>query len=397
MKRSLSIRQTKSIFGAALLFGPLLLLACPAPAAEVVETSAQSQSLALGDWTYGAYLDLGYAMDSNHPGNRNWRNKGTTFEVDEPKLNMAMAYAGKDTKPESRWGWEFGVQTGSDTDKLVPDPPPEANKPLSHADTYRHFYRANLSYLFPTGNGLKFTAGLINSYIGYESYHAIENPNYTRGYLLDNVPYFLVGFEALYPFSDTLNLALYTVSGWNYLANPNDCPSLGLQARWDASPSITFTQNLYYGPDQEETELEFWRVFSDSILEWKSDRFLLALALDVGMETQASSMGNPRDYWVSGALWAAWRMGKGWTLAVRPEFFYDPDGLITGSKQTLQAYTATLKYKLSPAPSQKLVFSAEYRYDRSTGSGGGFFRGSSNTLVPDQHLLIFALMWSFDK
>jgi len=336
-------------------------------------------------------------MDSNHPENGLWRSKGTTFEVDDPKLNMAMAYVRKDVRQDSRWGAEFGVQTGVDTDKLVPEPPPEANTPVSHADTYRHFYRATISYLFPTGNGLKLTGGLINSYIGYESYHAIKNPNYTRGYLLDNVPYFLVGAEAIYPLSDTLDLALYAVSGWNYLANPNDYPSFGLQTKWKASPRITFTQNLYYGPDQEETDLKYWRLFSDSILEWKSDRFLLAVALDAGMEKQAGPMGNPRDYWVSAALWAAWRIGKGWRVAIRPEFFYDPDGLITGSKQTLQAYTATLKYELSPAVSHKLAASIEYRYDRSTGSGGGFYRGSSNTLVPDQHLLIFALTWCFDQ
>ncbi|NNG06627.1 MAG: hypothetical protein HKM90_02750, partial [Desulfobacteraceae bacterium] len=59
------------------------------------------------------------------------------------------------------------------------------------------------------------------------------------------------------------------------------------------------------------------------------------------------------------------------------------------------AYTVTLKYKFLPVASHTLVASVEYRYDRSTGPGGGFFKGPDNILVPDQHLLIFALNWYF--
>jgi hypothetical protein len=241
------------------------------------------------------------------------------------------------------------------------------------------------------------TGGLINSYIAYESYYAMANPNYTRAYITDNVPYFFIGAEAFYSLNDSLNLALNAVNGWNHLANPNDHPSFGLQVAWKATPQTTFTQNLYYGPEQENTDLEFWRFFSDSILEWKSAPFTLAVSFDVGTEKQAEEFGNPRGYWMAGALWAAWHIGGSWTLAVRPEFFYDPDGLITGAIQTLQAYTATLKYKFSPVASNTVVANIEYRYDRSTGPGGGFFKGSDNILVPDQHLLIFALTWRFGR
>ena len=38
------------------------------------------------------------------------------------------------------------------------------------------------SALFPAGNGLTVTGGLIPGHIGYESFHAIDNPNYTRIY-----------------------------------------------------------------------------------------------------------------------------------------------------------------------------------------------------------------------
>ncbi len=364
---------------------------------EDMPGSRKLRELRARGWQYGGYLDGGYTVDFNDPENGLWRSKGTTYKVDDPQVNMASVYLAKDPMPKSRWGIQFGLQTGVDTKKLVPEPPPPSNAPISNADKYRHFARANVSYLFPVGNGFRLTGGLINSYIAYESYYAMPNPNYTRGYITDNVPYFLFGFEGLYPLRDTLNLAFYAVNGWNYLANPNDYPSLGFQMNWEASPGITFTQNLYYGPEQENTDLQFWRFFSDSILEWKKDPFLVAVSFDVGTEKQAELVGNPRDYWMAGALWAAWHISGPWTLGFRPEFYYDPDGLITGAQQTLQAYTVTLKYKFSPVASHTVVAAIEYRYDRSTGPEGGFFKGQDNILVPDQHLLIFALNWHFGR
>ena len=346
-------------------------------------------------WDYALYLDLGYNWNSNHPGNHLWRSKGTTFKVNEPQVNLAMGYVSKEATPQSRWGIEFGVQAGVDTQNLVTDPPPASNEPISHADLLRPLYRANGTYLFPAGKGLEVTAGLINSYIGYESFLAMQNVNYTRGYILDFVPYFLFGAQGVYPVSNTLDLSAFVVGGWNYLANPNDMPSYGFQAIWQLSPRTTFTQNLYYGPDQQDTSIEFWRFFSDSIIEWKSDRFLLAAAFDVGTEKQADVVGNPRHDWMAAAVWFGWHIDGPWSLGLRPEFYWDPDGVGTGAEQTIQAYTATLEYTFPPVASNTLVAALEYRYDRSTGPQGGFFKGDTNRLVSDQHQLILSLMWTF--
>jgi hypothetical protein len=211
------------------------------------------------------------------------------------------------------------------------------------------------------------------------------------------VPYFFFGLEGFYPISEDLNVGLYAVNNWNYLVQPNSQPSWGVQVGWQANPDTTFTQNLFYGSTQEDTSLEFWRFFSDSIVEWKKNPFLLAFSFDIGTEKQAEQIGNPRNYWMSAALWAAWWITEPLSLAFRPEFFYDPDGLITGARQTLQAYTLTLKYEFNPAKSHRLAAALEYRYDRSTGPEGGFFKGDDNRLVPDQHLVMLALMWHFGK
>jgi hypothetical protein len=365
--------------------------------ARSLPVSQKIQELENRGWHFGGYVDLGYVYNFNQPANGLWRSKGTTFELNNPRVNMFMGYVQKDATPQSRWGLEFGAQGGIDTDNLVTESPPPANKPIGGADTLRHFYRANASYLFPVGNGLEVTAGLINSYIGHESYHAIQNPNYTRGYLADNVPYFMFGVQASYPVHDTLTLSLFSINGYNYLANPNDQFSYGLQMIWEASPKLTLTQNFYYGPDQERTNLQFWRFLSDSILEWKSDEFLLAFSYDVGTEKQAERVGDPQFVWMASAVWTKWHVAGPWSLAFRPELYWDPQGLISGAEQLIQAYTTTLEYQLSFLTFNKAVAMLEYRYDRSTGSGGGFYKGVDNRLVSNQHQVLLGLMWTFDS
>jgi len=290
-------------------------LACLASFAGGIAASDGEETTS-SPWHYQLYVDVGYAHSDNQPANRQWRSKSTTNRLDDLELFLGMANLRKEALPDSRWGFEFGLQTGVDSEGLVTEPPPPALEPFDNADSWRHLYRANLSYLFDAGRGLRLTGGLINSYIGYESFLAIDNPNHTRGYIADTVPFFLIGLEADWDVSEALDLSFYLISGYNYLTQPNHVPSLGLKVGWTVSPGITFTQNLYYGPDQAETRVEFWRFLSDTILEWKKDRFLLAGALDYGSETQAHLPGQPRHIWSSGALWARWQLTRRWSVAL---------------------------------------------------------------------------------
>ncbi|MDX1412141.1 MAG: outer membrane beta-barrel protein, partial [Nitrospirales bacterium] len=228
------------------------------------------------DWHYGAYLDVGYLPNLSSPDADEWRSKLTDFKLNNPEVNLAQAYVRKEVNPEgSRWGGEFAVQTGVDTEGLVSLTNRDA---IGGADTLRHFSRANLSYLFPADNGLKISGGLMNSYIGYSSFHSKDNVNYTRGYLLDYVPYFLFGAEALYPVTDSLIVGGYIVSGYTYLVQPNEVLSFGWHTVWESTSNLTVVQNLYYGPDQRNIEVRYWRFFSDSIVEWKTDAWTVAAA-----------------------------------------------------------------------------------------------------------------------
>jgi hypothetical protein len=293
-------------------------------------------------------------------------------------------------------GFEFGLQAEVDPDGLVTSVPPPANAPVSRADDLLYLSTTTVSYLFDVGKGLLLTGGLLSAYIAYESFLARDNPNYTRGYLTDYVPYYLWGVQASYPLSDRLIGDLILMTGYNYLANPNENISYGVQLIWQPQSAWTAKQNIYFGPDQAETGISCWRFFSDTIIEWKSEKLLLAASFDFGTERQAWLASQPRFHWLAGALWGQVLFQDSWRVGLRPEFYSDPDGLMTGARQTLWAITATVEYTLQWLANNDLSARLEYRLDRSTGEGGGFYAGADNHLVPNQNLFMVAVIWSWD-
>lgn len=350
-------------------------------------------------WHYGAYVDLSYDVDFNFPNNHSWRSRTTTNRANEFAPNMGLAYVRKDATNESRWGMEFGAQGGYDTKEFAFL---QGEPKVGGADTLRHFSRANVSYLAPVGGkDMTITAGLFNSLIGYESLYAKDNFNYTRSWIADNTPYMMFGVNARYPINDELTAAVFVINGYYHLAHANDQPSYGGQLSWKPTARLTVTETIYYGPAQANTAVEFWRLYSNYIAEWKGDAVTVALSYDFGTENIAGQPGNPRAFVMGGALFTRWHVAGPWSVAVRPEFYWDRNGRWTGNQQLVKAITNTVEYKI-PYAWTNTTLRAEYRYDESTGPQGGFFKNGTfgngqPMLTPGQHLLLFSALWTFDS
>lgn len=396
--------RIRSESGARLLVFCLFAAFCPisfwAPLC-VGFAAAEDEPPVSSDWHYGLYLDVSYPLNFNFPENHQWRTKLTTPRTNEFTPNMALGYVEKDATPDSRWGLVFAVEGGNDTKLMEPQPTPQGDKPVPKADFLRHVHRANVSYLAPIGNGLTLTAGLLTSFIGYESFYSRDNFNYTRSYMADYAPYFMTGVAAQYPVNETLQLAVYVINGYNNISQPNRAPSYGTQLSWKPSPRWTLKQNFYYGPDQLDTALKFWRFFSDSIVEWKDGAWTVALAYDAGTENAVEQAGHPRMFWTSTAFFVRYHVRGPWSVAFRPELYWDRNGRLTGAEQRITAMTSTLEYRLDVGR-QSAMLRLEYRFDRSTGAQGGFYKGGEVApgvagLTPNQNLLILGLLWAFDS
>ena len=86
---------------------------------ETQPQSSDQSSAAAGStqslWKYNGFLDAGYLLDFNHPANHLFRDRGTTFKVDELDLNMAGGGVKKEASQDSRWGMELSAQGGKDS------------------------------------------------------------------------------------------------------------------------------------------------------------------------------------------------------------------------------------------------------------------------------------------
>lgn len=343
-------------------------------------------------WQYGAYIDLGYANALQTGQEIAWRSKATTTRLNEFSPNMGMFYVRKLASENSRWGMELGGQAGYDTDGQVP-----AESRLPGYSILRYIARANVSYLAPIGNGLTFTAGLMNSFIGYESMYAKDNPNYTRSWIADYSPYYLIGAGAQYPINDAISLSFYLLSDYDYLAFRSSAPKYATQVTWTMDPHWKLTQNIFAGPEQESTDTRFWRYFSDTILQWSTDDISIAYVYDAGTE-QLATAGGKQVLWIGSALFTRWHIDGPWSVSLRPEIYWDPDGRLTGSQQFIKAITTTVEYKI-PLGEASLALRSEYRFDDSTGKQGGFIAPGNRTsgLAADQHLVLFSALLSFDS
>jgi len=260
----------------------------------------------------------------------------------------------------------------------------------------RYLSRANVSYLAPVGNGLRLTAGLMNSFFGFETLYAKDNFNYSRSWLSDYLPYFLIGMGGQYAINPNLSASLYLVSSYDYLAYRSDQPKYAGQVAWNFGPGWKLTQNVFAGPEQQQTDIANWRYFSNSIVQWSGQKLTVALAYDVGTERVVQD-ANKQALWMGSALFSRWHIDGPWSVALRPEIYWDGDGRLSGNQQLIKAVTATLEYKIR-WDSASLALRSEYRYDDSSGSQGGFFKyGNHDELIAGQHSVFLSCLFGFER
>jgi len=360
----------------------------------VAEENAQPSS---SEWQYGAFADLAYPLDFNHPANHLFRSRGTAFRTDSVWLNMAGIYARKKPTEHSRWGVELTAHTGKDDEFFgfsATAPNIAGNKFL------RHLGPTNVSYLAPAGKGLTLQAGIFASLVGYDSLYAKDNFNYTRPWGADFTPYLMMGANASYPFTEKLSGTFFVVNGYWHLARANSAPSVGGQVAYKINPKVTLKETALVGPHQRNPAREFWRYLTDTIVERQTEKFTFASEYIFSTE-RVDAAGKPRALMMSWQLPAHWKLSDRWSLSFRPEVFWDRDGRWTLARQTVKAFTSTVEYRV-PYRWANAIFRLEHRWDDSCGPDGGFFRGAEFRsgavgLTPSQQQLIFATIFTFDS
>ena len=342
-------------------------------------------------WHLGGTLDVSFSNSNNDPENHLFRTRGTAPKVDEWGADMAMITAKKAATDSSRWGVELTAQTGHDTDTFGFSP---TAPNIAGADWLRRLGPTNLSYLAAVGKGLMIQGGIFSSLIGYDSLYAKDDFAYTRPWGADFTPYFMLGGNVAYPFTDTFTLTGFVVNSYFHLSQPNSVPSLGAQFAFALTPRLSLKETAMFGSHQSDASLSHWRTLSDAILERRWKRASVAGELQLATETVAGT--GERASWVSAQMPVHLLAGGPWSVTFRPEMARDPSGRYTSVMQTVYAMTSTVEFRHHFANGDA-IGRGESRFDNSTGAEGGFFSGPDNLLVPHQHLVIGAFILAFDR
>ena len=348
-------------------------------------------------WTYGAFGDGAYLFAPNDPADGVFRSRGTAWHVNDFVVNMAGVYAKRPASAGSPWGGELTVHSGKD-DEIFGFSATAPN--IAGNRWLRHLGPSNVTYLAGIGKGLAIQSGVFSSLIGYDSLYAKDNFNYTRPWGADFTPYLMLGVNASYPITDRLTGTAFVVNGYWHLANANAVLSSGGQIAYAITPRLTIKETVMAGPHQPDSSFGHWRFISDTIVERRQERFIIALNYHVATERVAQAEPT-RAWWMAAQLPMQWQARGPWRIAVRPEVAWDSSGRWTLAEQTVTALTSTIEYRQSYR-SVGTSIRLEHRVDRSTGPQGGFFTDHETVpgvpaLTPIQHLLVLGVVVRLDR
>jgi hypothetical protein len=205
---------------------------------------------------------------------------------------------------------------------------------------------------------LRLDAGVLRAPSGFESFYSVENWSYTRGWIGEMQPYIEAGARAVATLGSGVSAEFHVMNGWGTIGDVNEGKTLAVKVGW-GSPCAKVAFTALGGPEQRDVDLD-WRWFGD-LVAWGRVHERVELAANVDGAVEQIDGGGTVS-WHAAAAYARVQAAPWLWLALRAEYFHDPDGHITGTVQTLGEGTVTAEAR--PHPS--MILKLEARYDRST-------------------------------
>ncbi|MBI1955926.1 MAG: porin [Acidobacteria bacterium] len=308
---------------------------------------------------FSGFLDAYYTYDFNEPpdGFINYRN--FDFNHNSLTLSQVLFDISKPTSESAPLGYMLQLDFGPTAD-WVNGPDPVGGT----SSTSAHFLQYYLSGRVPVGKGLTLDFGKFVTQHGAEVIDTRADWNYSRSLLFAwAIPYYHFGLRATYPASDKVTLAAFLVNGWNNVIDNNKGKTGGFQLVWNPTSRVSFVQNYMLG--QEQTDASEVRHMIDSLLTVKlHDKVTFMTNFDYGMDrafTGFPKIGEKHIHWIGTASYLKFQVTPTFALIPRFEFYSDPMGFTTGTRQQLKEFTITPEFIVS----NNLVMRFEYRHDWS--------------------------------
>jgi len=407
-----------------LLLGMLLILPnAPTYAAEVNGIYTEPSTKDLGEVTkldffkgikFRGWIDAYYVGNFNRPSRttananqgssvvkgHNVTIEGRTFDIHRNSFTLSLAEIELEKVPEMGGvGFKFDLNFG-ETPEIIVDtirgglgPSAAADSVLDFDKTFQH---ASIGYLAPVGRGLRMDFGKFVTHIGGETIESIKNNNYSHSfYYTYAIPFQDTGLRLHYDWSDTFYTELYVVNGWNVTVDNNGGKTFGPSIGWAPSPKFSVYVNYLVGPEQNDNTRNDRHLLDAQVYLNPVEPLNIAFNLDLGHEENVLlPTGVRRDtQWGGLTGYLRYKVTEVLEPVARIEYFRDDDAVMTGVRQSLWGFTATLNYKIAVTKGNALLLRPEIRYDRSNAR---FFSNEDGfRLSKDQATLGIGLVYYF--
>jgi hypothetical protein len=349
--------------------------AAPAPATPAAQapaapaTAPPAPTWSVGPMDMSGFIDGYYSFNANRPNTTdgydqinqlyNFNDKTDQFELSAAKLTL-----NHDPDPV---GAHVDFIYGR-TEELINTSPSNSDS----AAQLPYLEQAFLSLKPPKAKGFEMDFGKFVTSAGAEVIEAKDNWNYSRSLLFVNaIPYWHFGARTSMPVSKTETIGFQLVNGWNNVSKTNGGVT-GVFTSAYVKPKATWDLNYIVGPENANTASGLRNLIDTTLLLTPPGKFNAYINFDygqnqdatykVGTGTSAYTAGdNVLKTWEGVAFAAHIQCNGKNAVALRYEYFDDPQGSQTGTVQKLNEGTFTYEYKWV----EGLLMRVEYRGDFS--------------------------------
>ena len=195
---------------------------------------------------------------------------------------------------------------------------------------------------------LTLSFGRFDAPIGFERDDEPLNLVPTTSFTFENArPVKFTGLMARYTLNPKISVLGLVANGWNQEADNNSGKTAGFKLQTFPSSRLAVAAGAFYGPEEDSTNASQRTLLSGDATWQPTQRVIL--------QAEAHHGSQPGVNWSGIVGQAFWRAGRSTGVTVRGEVFDDPDGVRTGTAQTLRSLTISPWYFYREA--QEGVFS----------------------------------------
>jgi hypothetical protein len=217
------------------------------------------------------------------------------------------------------------------------------------AEKTKYLNEAYLGVYLNKNKSTTLEAGILPSYIGFESATTHANLTATRSILAENSPYFMTGIKLNHQFNEKWSLSGLLTNGWQRIEKQNSAvaPSFGTQLVYKPNAKNTLNWSTFIGKEVYADEFNT-RYFSN--LYWDktwNTKWHSIFGFDYGIQ-DISSKNNVKATWYSPVIITQYSFNSKWQMAHRIEYYQDQKQAIIASQIPFETIGNSINFDFLP-------------------------------------------------